>query len=249
MRDSSCFQSLDDGTVQVWIADLDDPAFTAPTLEALLSLEERRRVARLRFQKDQRRFVAARGSLRLLLGKYLSQPPVELEFSYGSSGKPKVWKHGGSPLHFNLAHAKSCALFAFARGFELGVDVEEVRHLPRLDQIAERFFASGEAEQVRHADPADRAGTFFRCWTRKEAYIKALGDGLSRPLNSFAVSLATCESPRIEWAAGEPEVSSQWSLHHLEPRKGFVGALALRQPKAVVRCLTVRPNDLLLSVP
>lgn len=230
------FESLDDsGTlVHIWSADLDDPAFHADGLVHLLSPDERARAARFRYERDRRRFSTARGLLRVLLGGYLNQDPAAIELAYGPSGKPKLRTRGAEPsIHFNLAHADSCALFGFARGSEVGVDVEKLRDFPELGDIARRFFSPGEAERVANADTATRVPAFFRCWTRKEAFIKALGDGLSRPLDSFAVTVEADRAPRIEWTLGEPELPNFWSLHHLEPRTGYVAAVAL--PRANTR--------------
>ena len=218
--------------VHIWSADLDDPAFHDNALARLLSPGERDRAARFRYERDRRRFSTARGLLRALLGSYLNQNPGAIELTYGPSGKPKL-RVAEPPLHFNVAHAESCALFGFARGAELGVDVEILRDLPELGEIAGRFFSPGEAERVLSTDGEDRVRAFFRCWTRKEAFIKALGDGLSRPLDSFAVTVEAHRPPCIEWAVGEPEPANAWSLHHLEPRPGYVGAVAL--PRANTR--------------
>lgn len=236
-------ESLDDSgaLVHVWSADLDDPAFPADALVQLLSPDERGRAARFRFERDRRRFSSSRGLLRVLLGGYLNHAPAAIEFEYGPSGKPKLRTgRAEPPIQFNLAHANSCVLFGFARGCELGVDVEQLRDLPELGEIADRFFSPSEAERVVNTVTGDRVPAFFRCWTRKEAFIKALGDGLSRPLDSFAVTVESDRPPRIEWALGEPELASLWSLHHLEPRTGYVAAVALPHPNARVECRCLR---------
>jgi 4'-phosphopantetheinyl transferase len=242
-REDLPFESLDDSgaLVHIWSADLDDPAVHADALVRLLSPDEQARAARFRYERDRRRFSTARGLLRVLLGGYLNQNPAAIEFAYGPSGKPKLRTGRAEPsIHFNLAHADSCALFGFVRGSELGIDVEKLQDLPDLVEFAGRFFSPGEAERVVNSDTADRVPAFFRCWTRKEAFIKALGDGLSRPLDSFAVTVEAGRPPRIEWALGEPEVANLWSLHHLEPRIGYVAAVALPRANARVKFHALR---------
>lgn len=238
-RSALALERLDDSgaLVHIWTADLDDAAFHADGLVRLLSPDERARAARFRYERDRRRFSTARALLRVLLGGYLNEEPAAIELAYGPAGKPKLRTTRAEPtIHFNLAHADSCALFGFVRGSELGVDVENLRDLPDLGEIAGRFFSPGEAERVVNADIADRVPAFFRCWTRKEAFIKALGDGLSRPLDSFAVTVDGDRPPRIEWALGEPDLANLWSLHHLEPRTGYVAAVALPRANTRVEC-------------
>lgn len=244
-RSALALESLDDsGTlVHIWTADLDDAVFHADALVQLLSPDERGRAARFRYERDRRRFSTARGLLRVLLGGYLNQAPAAIEFAYGRSGKPKLRTgHAEPSIHFNLAHADGCALFGFVRGAELGVDVENLRDLPELGEIAGRFFSPGEAERVVNTATADRVPAFFRCWTRKEAFIKALGDGLSRPLDSFAVTVDADRPPKIEWALGAPGLANLWSLHHLEPRTGYVAAVALPGANTRVECHGLRPE-------
>jgi 4'-phosphopantetheinyl transferase len=244
----SAFSRLDAGgeLVHVWVVDLDDPSFPAAALAGLLSPDELARAARFRFDRDRHRFTVGRGLLRVLLGAYLNEEPAAIEFEYGASGKPRLRPSARAPelsdLEFNLAHSDACAVFAFTHATELGVDVEQLRPVREFGEIADRFFSPAEAERVRHTDPAARVDAFYRCWTRKEAFIKALGDGLSRPLDSFCVTINSDESPCVEWASGEPDAAGSWSLHHVEPRPGFVAALALRRPSVRLLQLQVRPQ-------
>ena len=244
-REHSSFPRLDaaGGLVHVWVADLDDPRFHAGPFDRLLSADEHARAARLRFDIHRQRFTTGRALLRILLGSYLNRAPGSIRFEYGASGKPRLQQARDSlPIEFNIAHSDACALFAFTRGSELGVDVEQLRPVREFDEIAQRFFSPAEADLVCGTPDPARVGAFYRCWTRKEAFIKALGDGLFRPLDSFAVSIDADREPRIEWALGETDPANSWSLHHIAPRDGFVGALAVPRRVLSVLQLELRPD-------
>jgi 4'-phosphopantetheinyl transferase len=163
--------------------------------------------------------------LRRLLGGFLGLEPERVELRYGPHGKPCV-----EGLRFNLAHSHELALYAFSRGRELGVDLERIRPLRDAAAIAERYFSAEENAVLRSLPEIQRHEAFFRCWTRKEAYLKALGDGLARPLDSFDVTLAPGEPARLLRVQGAPDEAARWSLLHLDPAPGFVGALAAEGP-------------------
>jgi 4'-phosphopantetheinyl transferase len=188
-----------------------------------LAEDERERAARFRFEVHRRRFIAARGLLRQALSAYLGIAACDIRFSYGAKGKPAIV---GSPFQFNVSHSEEMAVYAFAREIPLGVDVEHVRPLDDLEAIAQRFFSPGEWSVVEAMRPEERMGAFFRCWTRKEAYIKATGDGLSYPLDKFDVSVnGPAKMLRIEGNAAE---ASRWSMHDIALPGGYFGALAFR---------------------
>jgi 4'-phosphopantetheinyl transferase len=199
-----------------------------------LSPDERRRAAAFHFERDRRRFAAARGILRELLGRYLGVDSSALVFVYGSHGKPAL----ASPwegLRFNVSHSGGLALFAFATGQDVGVDIEQERPLPEMDSIAERHFSPLENAALQLLAEPERRRAFFRCWTRKEAFIKAIGDGLSHALDSFDVTVAASEPARLLRVAGEPDASRRFRLEGLEPAHGFAAALAaLGRPARVV---------------
>jgi 4'-phosphopantetheinyl transferase len=229
---SSEVVGLDPGDVHVWIALLDE--LDGAALRAPLSADERARGGRFHFERDRRRFVSARGLLRTLLGRYLEVDPATLGFGYGSRGKPFL--AGCDELRFNVSHSAGLALLAFARGCELGVDIEQERPLPESEEIALRYFSAWEGAELRRLREDERGAAFFRCWTRKEAFIKATGDGLSRPLDAFDVSLAPGEPARLLRVLGEPEAPRRFWLEDLRPASGFAGALAVEgEPKRVVR--------------
>lgn len=220
---------LDSDEVHVWRVDLALGASDVETLRQVLSDDERARAARYHFLKDRERFTVARGILRALLGRYLNQEPRRLEFSYGPHGRPALaGENRTHDLCFNISHSDGLALYAFTRERQIGIDVERIRPEVANEQIAERFFAPQEVESLR-ALPSDRQPeAFFRCWTRKEAFIKARGEGLSLPLDQFAVSLTPGEPAAIISINGDAETASLWSLRELRPGAGYVGALAVK---------------------
>jgi 4'-phosphopantetheinyl transferase len=187
---------------------------------------ERQRAGRFAFERDRRRFVVARAWLRRLLGSRLGVPPDAIEITYRPLGKPVLsQRFADSGLHFNVSHSEDVAVYAFARGREVGIDVEAVRAIEDADAIAGRFFSARENSAYRALDPGDKPLGFFNCWTRKEAFIKALGDGLYHPLDSFDVSLAPGESARILRVGDVPGDQCGWHLESFSPAPGFVAAV------------------------
>jgi 4'-phosphopantetheinyl transferase len=222
--------SLAEDEVHVWRTALDRSDSSLRRLARVLSPDERARADRFVIERVRRRFVACRGALRMILGRYTGQAPERLRFLYGDYGKPVLAPSAGiADLHFNVSHSEELALVAVARGREIGVDVERLRPLPGAERIAERFFSAPERTAIQ-ALPAERKlEAFFTCWTRKEAYIKALGDGLGHPLDEFAVSLVPGEPARL-WSVGDTGSGEEasWSLEALLPTPGYVAALAGR---------------------
>jgi len=215
-----------DGDVHVWLAPVGDLPVDA--LVAHLSPDERARGDRFVFERDRRSFVACRGLLRRLLGSYVGTEPRVLRFEYGPRGKPSLAAGSGPrDVRFNVSHSGGLALLAFARGRELGVDIERERAVPEAYSIAHRYFSPREVAALGALAADARPPAFFRCWTRKEAFIKATGDGLSRPLETFDVTLAPGEPARLERVEDEPGEAERWWLEDLEPAAGFAGALAV----------------------
>ena len=173
--------------VHVWRLTLDRPP---ERFLELLEPDEVERANRFYFERDRKHFVVARGFLRLLLGWYLHAGPKQLQFAYGAWGKPSLANEFcESQLRFNMSHSHGVALYAVTQGREIGVDVEHVRAYFAGDYIARRFFSPHEVGDLRGLPEDDRVSAFFRCWTRKEAYIKATGRGMSQPLDGFDVTL------------------------------------------------------------
>lgn len=220
------------GEVHVWSAHLDCASPRLESLGSTLSPDETVRASRFHFERDRTAFVAARGILRYLLGMYLSYIPSKVQFSYLPRGKPLLSPSAHpTPIEFNISHSRGLALLAFSLGSPVGIDVELIRSDFANEQIAERYFTPEEVAELRSLPVTDRPEGFFRGWTRKEAYIKALGDGLQIPLGSFRVSLGSEHRPTLE-----SQDSSRWSLCSLDPAVGFVGAVAAEGQDWRVRC-------------
>jgi 4'-phosphopantetheinyl transferase len=213
--------------VHVWRARLDAPPESVRRLFDLLAPDERERAARFHFQRDRDRFTIARALLRGILGGYLNSGPERLRFEYGAQGKPSLAaEHNPVGLRFNVSHSEGVALFAAALGREVGVDVERVSARVECEEIAGRFFSPREVAALRALPAALREAAFFNCWTRKEAYIKARGEGLTLPLDGFDVSLAPGEPAALLANRLDPAEVSRWSLRELAPWPGFAAALA-----------------------
>lgn len=219
------------GEVDVWRVPLDPPAGAVADLRRLLSPDERARLARFRLPLHRRRFTVARGVLRRVLGGYLRRPPAALRFAYGERDKPRL----AGPLEFNLSHSSELALLAVTVGCGVGIDLEAMRPLADAPALAERYFSVAERSALAAYRDDDRERAFFRCWTRKEAYVKAVGDGIPLRLDRFDVSLDTGSRARLLALADEPAGAAAWSLIHIEPGPGYVGALALRARSVTVR--------------
>jgi 4'-phosphopantetheinyl transferase len=189
-----------------------------------LSRDETERAARLHFDKDRRYFIICRGLLRSILAGYLGLRPTEILFEYGAQGKPSLQNRA---ICFSVSHSEDRVLYAFCKNCELGVDVEYVRELPDAEILAQRFFAPSEYIEFCGTTPAGRTRAFFCCWTRKEAYIKATGRGLSLPLDSFQVPILPEPPAKLRISTRRDEYLSNWSLRHLDPSPGYVGALAV----------------------
>jgi 4'-phosphopantetheinyl transferase len=227
---------LQPGEVHVWRAFLDNYASQLAGLRASLSEDERTRAGRFHFERDQVHFTAGRGILRRIIARYLRQEPAKLRFEYGSNGKPFLAVPlGRQPLPFNLSHSHGVALFALACDQELGVDLEQVRPIDDAEQIAKSYYTPREHALLRELSGSRKAEAFFKCWTRKEAYLKATGAGISESLDKVEVSLVEGEPARVLSIAGDVKAASAWQLEELVPAPGFVGAVAWQGPPLPVR--------------
>jgi 4'-phosphopantetheinyl transferase len=203
---------------------------------ATLSHVERLRAGRFARERDRRRFIVARSLLRQLLGERLGQRPEDVGIVYGERGKPELAPRlADSGLRFNVSHCDDVAVYGFARGCEIGVDVEAVRSLRDAADVAARFFSRHEYAAYLALEPQERPLGFFNCWTRKEAFIKALGDGLYYPLSRFDVSLAPDEPTRILRVGSTAGERCGWRLDSFLPAPGFVGAVVTRSAAALAR--------------
>ncbi len=223
--------------VHVWRAFLDQDPSRSSTLERFLSTDERDRAERFRFSRDRDHFVVARGLLRMILGRYLNVEPGHLQFTYGSRGKPTLsGPFSATNLLFNASHSTGLALFAIACGRRVGVDVEFLCASLVSGHIPEHFFSPNEVSALRALPAQAQPEALLTCWTRKEAYLKARGDGLAHRLDEFEVTLAPGEPPALLSTAVNPQEASRWSLHSLEPAPGYVGALAVEGHNLQLKC-------------
>lgn len=210
----------------MWRASLDASEPAVGRLQALLAADERERARRFRFERDRCRYVVGRGLLRVLLSRYLATRPEEIRFAYGPHEKPAL---AGAGPRFNLSHSGSVALLAFSSGGEVGIDVERDDGDFARERIPERFFSSAEVKALRALPRALQSRAFLSCWTRKEAFIKARGDGLSLALDSFDVTLAPGQPVAILRTAWSDDEPTEWSLMDLsEPQQGYIAAVASR---------------------
>jgi 4'-phosphopantetheinyl transferase len=220
---------LADHEVHVWRAQLELPSSQVQRLRGLLTEDELDRAHRFFFEIDRQRFIAARGALRSILSRYLTFSPGHLRFIYNQYGKPFLAPEFSSYLlNFNLSHSGSMALYAMTRNMEIGVDVERVRADFEYEEIAKRFFSVNEVAILDTIPTDKKLEAFYNCWTRKEAYIKAHGKGLSIPLDSFDVSFAPGEPAMVMHMKDEPQEPSLWALQDIQPGPGYVGALAVK---------------------
>jgi 4'-phosphopantetheinyl transferase len=215
------------GEIHVWPISLAVSDEVHAECCALLTEEELARARQFLHTEHQKRFVAGRGRLRQILSRYLASSPAEVCFWYTSYGKPFLADEAEHLLRFNLSHSADQALLAVTREWSIGVDLERIRPDFATDEIAQRFFSQQECTELRQLPADQRAEAFFRCWTRKEAFIKAIGEGLSYPLDGFAVSLAPGEAAQLRWVRREPEAPKRWHLRELPAPPGFLAALAV----------------------
>ena len=223
--------TLAPGEVHAWRAWLDLAPDTLAHLAETLSEDERERAARFRPERHRRRFIAAHGALRAILALYLGCPAAAIRFGRGPRGKPMLLDPPGSlDVRFNLAHSRDLALCVVARDAEVGADVEAIRAVPDADKVVERFFSAREQAMLRELPAGEREEAFVLGWTRKEAYLKALGDGLARPLSGFSVTLRPGEPARLLEVQGQPHEVERWSLVALHPAPGYAAAVAVEGP-------------------
>ena len=199
------------------LADLDLDDATLKRYASWLDVAERERAARFRYDRDRNRFIARRGQLRELLGRDLGIPPAALRLAEDSRGKPVLLDD--PELHFNLSHSNGRALIATARGSAVGCDIAWRDPELACRKVAKRLFAPAEYEALTRLPPAQWVAGFFNCWTRKEAYVKALGLGLSYPLDAFTVTVAPGEPARFT------SDETGWTMTSFEPAPGFQAAL------------------------
>ncbi len=234
--------------VHVWAVWLKAPPPVNRAYRRLLSPDEIARADRFVFEHLTRSHELSQGALRLLLAHFLKCRPGEVAFGFGPRGKPML--QGDSRIRFNMAHSGGLALYAVTADCEIGVDVEELRDIPEIEQVASHYFSKAEASQLSSIGPeiATREA-FFRCWTRKEAYIKAIGDGLYLPLDQFQVTLLSDAPAQFVRIGDDSAAAAEWTLEHLDPAPNYVGALAYHAaPRRIVFHQPLNPEQLLNGI-
>ncbi len=229
--------ALRDGEIHVFAASLEVPPPRLDELARLLAPSELERAARFRLERDRRRYVASRWSLRTILARYIGTPAAEIVFELGPHGKPALHAaQNGAALRFNMSRSHELTLIAVGRDLELGVDVEWIRPFPDALAVAGRMCAASEYEALRSVPAAEVGAAFLGLWTRKEAVVKALGLGLSQPLDAFALPLHPGTAPEPVELAGDRGVARLWALWLPPPQPGYVTALAWAGTPAPLRC-------------
>ncbi|WP_017306450.1 4'-phosphopantetheinyl transferase family protein [Spirulina subsalsa] len=224
--------SLPLNEIHLWQVSLLHPPFPLPQLISLLSPDEQARATRYALERDRVSFQISRGCLRLLLAHYLATSPHRLQFSYTPNGKPSLTDFS---LSFNLSHSHQLALYSITPRYPIGVDLEHLRPIANVVQLAQRFFTPREAAQIAALEGTLAETAFFQAWTRKEAYLKATGEGI-KGLKQVEVSCLPDAPVEILHLAHSSETPADWSLYHLTPAPDYIGALAVGSRDVVLRC-------------
>jgi 4'-phosphopantetheinyl transferase len=221
---------LGEGEAHVWRASLDQNANVIAHLATLLSQDEYRRAVRHRRPIDRDRFIAGRGILRKIISHYLTLSPSELRFAYNKYGKPAVlYDQNDIAISFNLSHSAGLAIYAITRGRVVGIDIEHIREDFATLEIAEHFFSKDEVRSLKAVPTGRRAEAFFNCWSRKEAYIKAIGMGVSYTLDGFTVSLVPDIAPALLKVDADEREPSRWQMYELKVAEGYAASLIVEK--------------------
>jgi 4'-phosphopantetheinyl transferase len=217
-------KELDRGELHAFAACLSRHAESVAHYYQLLSAAERSRADSFRFPVHRTNFIVSHGLLRQILAKYLELAPEEFVFEYGPYGKPYI---PGASIHFNMSHSADLAIYAVSLEPRVGVDVELVRPIDDHLALAACCFSKDEQRQLAEAAPATSLEAFYNCWTRKEAFVKAIGSGLTTRLDSFHVSLLPAHAPQVISIDGDRTKAAEWSLFDLHPAPGYVAAISI----------------------
>jgi 4'-phosphopantetheinyl transferase len=228
--------TLTEQHVDIWRAPLDLTQGEINDYRELLSPDEFARAYRFKTKRKQREYLISRGLLRRILGLSLQLNPRELEFKYTEHHKPYLEiTRRGLPVSFNVTHSHGLALIAVTLGHAIGIDIEHVRHDVRFRQLAGRFFSAQEARALETYTEAGLPRAFFACWTRKEAFVKALGDGISFGLNEFSVSVDPLDDAVALTTHWDPDEARKWSLVNIATHADYLAALAVEGQGCIIR--------------
>ena len=228
-HDGTTVSALGDFEIHVWQWNHDAAFAHGGDLYAVLSDDERARAARFLVEEPRREFVATRATVRQVLGNYLNVAAKSLQFKYADRGKPSLANANNDAFQFNISHSGDISVLAIVRSREIGIDIEQIRPDVEASALAERFFSPDERNRLLKLHGEHLAHGFFRLWTRKEAYIKARGDGLSLALDSFDVSLEAGEQSALLHTRPDALQAKKWTVSDLHMPRGYEGALAFAE--------------------
>ena len=218
------YRALQPGEVEIWRSPNDVESHSYERLRTLLLPEELARAAAFRFERHRKQYVLGRSLLRMLLAGYLRLDPLAIRFQYTSNGKPQLlFPSKDCNIQFNMAHSGAIILFGFTLEHRIGVDIEQIRSDVEIDDISQRFFSASERQWIARLPPARRSDAFFVCWTRKEAFLKGTGEGLSAGLDSFDVM----SNPEEDGCSLETSSTRKWLIRDLDVEPGYAGAVAV----------------------
>ena len=244
ISNSLAASALPHNRVHVWWVALLQPSDVIAQLAATLSGEEHERADRFQFNHLRESFIVARGTLRLLLAQYVQLEPGEIHFEYTPAGKPFLSRQSNIPdISFNVSHSNGLVLYAIAKNRQVGIDVEYIRHIPDFENISATTFSAFENNQLQTIDDHQKMLAFFYCWTRKEAFIKASGDGMSFPLDQFDVSLRPDEPARLLRVFGSEEKARRWSMFGWQPSEEYAAAVVVEGTDCSVTYRQWHHND------
>ncbi len=219
---------LSKGNVDIWQIPIDRQIGGLQSYRRMLSPDEDERAVRFLSPKHRRRFIRARAVMRIILSRYIGVAADKIAFAYGAKGKPELSSEMGRPdINFNLSHSTDVAILAVAQNLRVGVDIEGVNPELAIDDLAERFFSAGEVRRLRELPVAQRVNEFYACWTRKEAYTKAVGGGLSVPLDSFEVAFGPRVPAALLGATPLPDEANCWSIYDIAVPQGYRAAVSV----------------------
>ena len=234
--------------IHLWCANLKRFSQAMPLLQAMLSPVERARAVKFKFPQDRDYFVIRRGLLRWLLSQYLPVPPTQHEFVRGEFGKPGLLvSRKTTSIQFNFSHSAGMAVYAITGGIEIGVDIERIRLMDDIEDIVEIFFTKGESATLRALPAGRKLEAFYNCWTRKEAILKATGEGIARGVNRVEVTLAPSEPAQVLKAPGVGHAGLAWTVHSFKPATGYIAALAYQGSKLGLERRRLTPEFCLLE--